>query len=47
MQLRPIPTAGVFVPYQVTIPTQAGVATIASKRVDIVINGKPQIALMH
>jgi len=47
VQLRPIPSAGVFVPYLVTIPTQAGVATIASKRVDIVVNGKPQIALLH
>ena len=47
VMLRPIPSANVFVPYQITIPTQAGVATIVSKRVDIVLNGKPQIALLH
>jgi hypothetical protein len=34
-------------PYQIVIPTMAGVATIVSKRVDIVLNGKPQIALLH
>ena len=47
VMLRPIPSANVFVPYQITIPTMAGVATIVSKRVDIVLNGKPQIALLH
>ena len=47
VMLRPIPSANVFVPYQITIPTIAGVATIVSKRVDIVLNGKPQIALLH
>lgn len=45
--LRPIPTANVFVPYQVTVPTLAGTATIVSKRVEITIDGKPQIALLH
>jgi hypothetical protein len=47
VMLRPIPSANVFVPYQVTIPTMAGTATIVSKRVDIILNGKPQIALLH
>jgi hypothetical protein len=47
VMLRPIPSANVFVPYQIIIPTMAGVATIVSKRVDIVLNGKPQIALLH
>jgi Protein of unknown function (DUF3108) len=47
VMLRPIPSANVFVPYQIVIPTMAGVATIVSKRVDIVLNGKPQIALLH
>ena len=47
VMLRPIPSANVFVPYQITIPTMAGTATIVSKRVDIILNGKPQIALLH
>ena len=33
--LRPIPSANVFMPYQITIPTMAGSATIVSKRVEI------------
>jgi hypothetical protein len=45
--LRPIPSANVFVPYQISIPTMAGSATIISKRVEIVSPGKPQIALLH
>jgi len=45
--LRPIPSANVFIPYQVSIPTMAGSATIVSKRVEIVSPGKPQIALLH
>ena len=45
--LRPIPSANVFVPYQITIPTIAGAATIVSRRVDIVTAGRQQIALVH
>lgn len=45
--LRPIPSANVLIPYQVSIPTMAGSATIVSKRVEIVSPGKPQIALLH
>jgi hypothetical protein len=45
--LRPVPSANLFVPYQVSIPTMAGSATIVSKRVQIVSPGKPQIALLH
>ena len=45
--LRPVPSANVFIPYQVTIPTMAGSATIVSKRVEIESPGKPQIALLH
>ena len=45
--LRPVPSANVFVPYQVNIPTMAGSATIVSRRVEIVSPGKPQIALLH
>lgn len=45
--LRPVPSANVFIPYQVNIPTMAGSATIVSKRVEIESPGKPQIALLH
>ncbi|HWB44571.1 MAG TPA: DUF3108 domain-containing protein [Hyphomicrobiaceae bacterium] len=45
--LRPIPSANVFVPYQVTIPTLVGNATVVSKKIEIVSPGKPQIALTH
>jgi hypothetical protein len=45
--LRPIPSANVLVPYQVTIPTILGYATINSRRVEIESPGKPQIALLH
>ncbi len=45
--LRPIPSANVFVPYQITIPTIAGAATLVSRRVDIVTSGRQQIALVH
>lgn len=47
VSLRPVPAANVFVPYQITIPTMAGFATIVSKRVEIISPGKPQIALLH
>jgi Protein of unknown function (DUF3108) len=45
--LRPIPSANVLVPYQITIPTMLGYATIVSKRVEIELPGRPQIALLH
>ena len=45
--LRPIPTAHVFVPYQITIPTRLGTAALMAKRVEIAAPGKPQIALLH
>ena len=45
--LRPVPSANVLVPYQVTIPTMAGSAAIVSKRVEIASPGKPQIALLY
>jgi hypothetical protein len=45
--LRPIPSANVFVPYQITIPTVAGAATLVSRRVDIVTSNRQQIALVH
>jgi hypothetical protein len=45
--LRPIPSANVLIPYQITIPTMVGYATITSKRVEIETPGQPQIALLH
>jgi hypothetical protein len=45
--LRPVPSANVFVPYHISIPTMAGSATIVSKRVEIVSPGKPQIAMLY
>lgn len=47
VSLRPIPSLNMLVPYQITIPTMAGSASIVSKRVDITSPGKPQIALTH
>jgi hypothetical protein len=44
--LRPIPSANVFVPYKVTIPTVAGPATLVSTRVDITTSSQ-RIALSH
>jgi hypothetical protein len=45
--LRPVPSANVLIPYQVTIPTLVGFATIVAKRVEIETPGQPQIALLH
>jgi hypothetical protein len=45
--LRPVPSANMMVPYQITIPTLFGYATIVSKRVEIESPGRPQIALLH
>lgn len=47
VSLRPVPSANVFIPYQVSIPTMAGSATLLSRRVEIASPGKPQIALLH
>jgi Protein of unknown function (DUF3108) len=47
VSLRPVPSANILVPYQITIPTMLGSATIVSKRVEIESPGRPQIALLH
>jgi hypothetical protein len=47
VSLRPVPSANILVPYQITIPTLIGYATIVSKRVEIESPGRPQIALLH
>lgn len=43
--LRPIPSANIFVPYRVTIPTTLGAAVMMAETVDIITAGQVQIAL--
>ena len=45
--LRPVPSANVLVPYQISVPTMAGSAVITAKRVEIISPGKPQIAMLY
>lgn len=45
ISLRPVPSANLFIPHQITIPTGAGPATLTSLRVDIVTPRNEQIAL--
>lgn len=45
--LRPIPSAKLFVPYQISIPLPVGSAKLTSKRVEIAQAGRPRIALLH
>ncbi len=44
--LRPLPSANIFVPHSITIPTMAGNATLMARRVNVVSNGQQQIALV-
>jgi hypothetical protein len=43
---RPVPSAAIHVPYQISIPTIAGSATLTAERVNIVTRDE-QIALTH
>lgn len=43
--LRPVPSASLYVPYRVTVPTSIGAAQMMAERVDIAPEGKPAIAL--
>jgi hypothetical protein len=45
--LRPIPSANMFVPYEVKIPTMAGPARLVAKKITITTGAKQQIALVH
>ncbi|HXF54678.1 MAG TPA: DUF3108 domain-containing protein [Hyphomicrobiaceae bacterium] len=45
--LRPVPSANLLVPYQITIPTIVGPAVLSSRRVEIVAPDNRQIALIH
>jgi hypothetical protein len=47
ISLRPVPSAGLFIPHTITLPTGAGPATLTSQRVDIVGPRNEQIALMY
>lgn len=43
--LRPVPSAGVFVPYRITVPTTLGAAVMVADRIDITASNKTVIAL--
>lgn len=43
--LRPVPSANIYVPYRVIIPTTIGSAVMSAERVDITASNKAQIAL--
>ena len=43
--LRPIPSANLYVPYRVTIPTSIGSAVMRAERIDITAADNAQIAL--
>lgn len=46
VSLRPVPSARLFIPHQITVPTAAGTATLTSQRVEIVTTNE-QIALSY
>ncbi|MEZ5817462.1 MAG: DUF3108 domain-containing protein [Hyphomicrobiaceae bacterium] len=46
ISLRPVPSASIYVPYQISVPTIAGTATLTSERVNIVTRSE-QIALTN
>ena len=45
--LRPIPSAGLHVPHQITIPTIAGLAVLTAERVEIKTRNSGEIALVN
>lgn len=47
VSLRPVPSANLFVPHQINIPTGAGTASLTAVRVQIVTPRNEQIALGH
>lgn len=47
ISLRPVPSANLFIPHQITVPTSAGTATLTSQSVEIVTPHNEQIALSH
>lgn len=47
VSLRPVPSANLYVPHQIVIPTAAGTAMLTAVRVQIVTPKNEQIALGH
>lgn len=47
ISLRPIPSANVYVPYTVTIPTTLGAAVMSAESINITSSDQKQIALTH
>jgi hypothetical protein len=47
ISLRPIPSANLFIPHQITIPTSAGKAILTSQSVEIITPQNEQIALSN
>ena len=45
--LRPLPAAGVLVPYRIVLPTPLGSAVLTASQVDITMPGNRVIALTH
>lgn len=45
--LRPVPTAGMLVPYRIVMPTPLGSAVLTAQTVDITMPGNRVIALTH
>lgn len=47
VSLRPVPSANLFVPHEIRIPTIAGAVTLSSARVEITTRGQELIALVQ
>jgi hypothetical protein len=47
VSLRPVPSANLLVPHQITIPTSAGTATLTAERVSITTPAQTYIALVN
>lgn len=47
VSLRPIPSANLVVPHQITIPTSAGTATLTSERISITTPARVHIAVVN
>lgn len=47
VSLRPVPSANLFVPHEIRIPTIAGTVALTSARVEITMNGQARIALVY
>ncbi len=45
--LRAVPSANIFIPYEVRIPTIAGEAVLSSRKVNIITSQRQRIALVH